>query len=119
MLIISNSTKNVGLVELAVTNDERVEFFCEMKKEKYAPLQEEGKVNGWKVKVGAVEVGCRGFPASSMVSFVKEIGITGVDRNRLLKKIGEVAGNASRLPYCRILKLCASEFVYIEHHSLV
>ena len=96
MLIISNSTKKVGLVEMTVPSEERVEISGEMKKEKYAPLQEEGKANGWKVQVWAVEVGCRGFPASSIASFYKEIGITGSERNRLLKKIGEVAGNASR-----------------------
>ena len=46
--------------------DKRGKGSGEMKKEKYAPLQEEGKANGWKVKVWAVEVACYGFPASSM-----------------------------------------------------
>ena len=48
------------------------------------------------VQVWAVEAECRRFPSSSMASFFKEIDITGSERNRLLKKISEVAGNASR-----------------------
>ena len=44
----------------------------------------------------AVEVGCKGFPAASMGSFLKDIGIAGGERNRQLKKIGEVAMSSSR-----------------------
>ena len=44
----------------------------------------------------AVEVGCKGFPAASMVSFLKDIGIAGGERNWQLKKIGEVAMTSSR-----------------------
>ena len=68
----------------------------ELKKAKYAPLQEQGKVNGWKVHVWIVEVGCKGFPAASMTSFLKDIGIGGGERNRLLKRIGDKAMMASR-----------------------
>ena len=96
MLLISNSTKRVGMVELTVPSEERVEISSELKKIRYASLQEEGKANGWKVQLWAVEVGCRGFPASSMATFFKEIGITGSERNHGLKKLGEVAGEASR-----------------------
>ena len=44
----------------------------------------------------AIEVGCKGFPATSMASFLKDIGIAGGERNRQLKKIGEVAMTSSR-----------------------
>ena len=44
----------------------------------------------------AVEVRCKGFPAASMASFIKVIGIAGCERNRQLKKIGEEAMNSSR-----------------------
>ena len=44
----------------------------------------------------AVEVGCKGFPAASMASFLKDIGIAGGERNRQLKKIGGVAMTSSR-----------------------
>ena len=51
--------------------EERIAISSELKKSKYAPLQEEGKVNGWNVYVWTVEVGCKGFPAASMASFLK------------------------------------------------
>ena len=43
-----------------------------------------------------VEVGCTGFPAASMASALKDIGITGGERTRLMKKIEE-AENHSRM----------------------
>ena len=97
MLLVSESTKRIGLVELTVPSEERIEVSGELKKSKYAPLQEQGKVNGWNVNIWAVEVGCRGFTAASMASFLKDIGIAGGERNLQLKKIGEEAMSASRM----------------------
>ena len=96
MILSSESTKRMGLIELTVPSEDRVEVSGELKKAKYAPLQEQGKVKGWNVRVWAVEVGCKGFPAASMASFLKDIGIAGGERNRQLKKIGEEAMNSSR-----------------------
>ena len=96
MILISTESKKVGLVELTVPSEERVEVSGELKKTKYAPLPQEGKTNGWNVQVWTIEVGCKGFPASSMASFLKDLGFAGGERNRTLKKIGEVTENASR-----------------------
>ena len=96
MILLSESTKRIGLIELTVPSEERVEVSGELKKAKYASLQEEGKTRGWNVHMWAVEVGCKGFPAASMASFLKDIGIAGGERNRQLKKIGEVAMSSSR-----------------------
>ena len=97
MILMSEMTKRIGLIELTVPSEERIEVSRELKRAKYAPLQEEGKANGWNVQVWAVEVGCTGFPATSMASFLKDIGIAGGERTRLLKKIGEEAENSSRM----------------------
>ena len=96
MMLISESTRLAGVIELTVPREDRVEVSGELKKMRYAPLQEQGKANGWKVHVWAVEVGCRGFPAASMASFLKDIGMAGSERNRLLKRIGDEAMMASR-----------------------
>ena len=71
-------------------------MYGELKKSTYGPLQQQGEANGWNVQVWAIEVGCKGFPASSMSSFLKDLGFAGGERNRTLKKIGEVTENASR-----------------------
>ena len=96
MLLISNSTKRMGVIELTVPSEERIEIAGELKMTKYAVLQEEGKKNGWKVRLWAIEVGCRGFPAASMSTYLKDIGVEGGERRKQLKKLGEVAESASR-----------------------
>ena len=67
-----------------------------MKRNKYEAIAVDGKQRGWKVKLWAVEVGCRGFPASSMASFVKELGYKGKDGKKALEKISQVTEMASR-----------------------
>ena len=52
----------MGVVELTVPIEDRVEVSGEMKKAKYAVLQQEGKKNGLGVQILAMEVGCIGFP---------------------------------------------------------
>ena len=66
MILVSESTKRIGLIELVVPSEERVEVSGELKKAKYASLQEERKTRGWNVHMWAVEVGCKGFLAASM-----------------------------------------------------
>ena len=58
--------------------------------------EEEGKRKGWAVTVWAVEVGSRGFPASSMVSLLRDMGLEGGERKRRLKRIGETAEKVSK-----------------------
>ena len=96
MLLISDSSKRMGIVELTVPSEERVEISGEIKREKYQRIVQEGKERGWTVRVWTVEVGCRGFPAASMASFLKDIGIGGGERNRALRRIGEAAESGSR-----------------------
>ena len=95
MLLISKSTKQLGIIELTVPSEQRVEISSELKKNKYAVIEEEGRLKGWKTRVWAVEVGCRGFPASSLSSMLREMGCTGRERKTALKKIGWEAETAS------------------------
>ena len=96
MLLLSRGTKRMGIIELTVPSEERIEVSSELKKMKYEGLKIEGRSNGWAVTVWAVEVGCRGFPASSLATFLKDIGIGGGERRRRLKRIGETAERASK-----------------------
>ena len=66
----------MGVMELTVPNEDRVEVADEIKRSKYAVLQVGGRKRGWAVQVLAVEVGCRGFPAGSVASLFKDIGLT-------------------------------------------
>ena len=96
MLLMSEKSKRVGIVELTVPSEERVELSGELKREKYQGLKQEGERKGWRVRIWTVEVGCRGFPAASMAAFLKDMGIGGGERSRNLKRIGEAAERCSK-----------------------
>ena len=96
MILVSDNTKRLGLIELTVPGEERVELSGELKRAKYEELEREGRRKGWAVRIWTVEVGCQGFPAASMATFLKDIGISGGERARNLRKIGETAERCSR-----------------------
>ena len=96
LILVSERTKKMGLVELTVPLEENVETAGERKMTKYSIIHEEGKRNGWNVRMWSVEVGCRGFPAASMATFLKDIGMRGSERAKQLRKLGEIAEMASR-----------------------
>ena len=96
MMIISSKTKQASIVELTVPSEDRIEVSGEIKKTKYEAIAVEGRQRGWKIRIWAVEVGCRGFPAASMASFVKEIGYRGKEGRKALDKISHVTETASR-----------------------
>ena len=95
-MLISNQTKQASIIELTVPNEDRVEVSGELKRNKYEAIAVDGRQRGWRVRIWAVEVGCRGFPASSMASFVRELGYRGRDGKKALDKISHVTEMASR-----------------------
>ena len=96
MVLVSQSTQQLGIVELTVPNENRIEVSSELKKAKYAPLVEEVRQKGWRVNIWAVEVGCKGFPARSLTVLLRDVGYTGKERKNILRKVGDVAEEASR-----------------------
>ena len=96
IIFVSNKSKQMGIVELTVPCEERIEISGEIKRLKYEQIVNEGRQNGWKVRCWSVEVGCRGFPAVSMSSFLKDIGYPGGERKKIVERIGKTAEDASR-----------------------
>ena len=96
IIIVSKGTKQMAITELTVPSEERIEVAGELKKQKYEKIATEGKQNGWRVRCWAVEVGCRGFPATSMSCFLRDIGYSGKERKELIEKISKRAEEASR-----------------------
>ena len=84
------------IIELTVPTEERIEVSGELKRTKYEVLISEGRRNGWRVRCWAVEVGCRGFPAISMSTLLREIGLAGGERKKVMEKLGYIAEEASR-----------------------
>ena len=96
IILVSSKTKQMGIVELTVPMEDRIEISGEMKRNKYEKIVTEGMQNGWKVRCWSVEVGCRGFPAVSMSRFLKDIGYPGGQRKKTVEVIGKTAENASK-----------------------
>ena len=80
IIIVSSKSKQMGIVELTVPIEERIEISGELKRNKYEKIITEARQNGWRVRCWAVEVGCRGFPATSKSVFLKGIGYSGGER---------------------------------------
>ena len=62
-----------------------------MKKAKYSPLAEEAKQRGWRVRIWAVKVGCKCFPAQSLTVLFRDMGCNGREW-----KMWDVTKEASR-----------------------
>ena len=96
MMLISQKTKQATFVELIFPSEERIEVSGEIKKTKYQAIAVEGRQKGWRIRIWAVDVGCRGFPASSTASVVKELGYRRKEGMKALEKISQVTETASR-----------------------
>ena len=93
--VVSRKTKQIAIVELTVPNEDRIEVSGELKRLKYEQIAQEGRKNGWRVRIWAVEIGCRGFPAVSMSTFLKYIGYRGGMKKKVIEKMSKVAEEAS------------------------
>ncbi|TWW79887.1 hypothetical protein D4764_10G0009170 [Takifugu flavidus] len=98
MVLTSESTKQVVLVELTVPWEDRLE---EANKRKYANLVIECQNKGWKARREPVEVGCRGFAGQSLPRTLKLLGVKGQLCRRAIKTIIEAAEKASRWLWIR------------------
>ncbi len=77
LVLWSHSLKSVYITELTVPWENSTEEAYERKKLRYIELAADAQQRGWKAKVYPVEVGCRGFVASSSIRLLKDLGIHG------------------------------------------
>ncbi|XP_067284127.1 uncharacterized protein [Pseudorasbora parva] len=96
MLLISETSKQIVLLELTVPWEDRIEEANERKRAKYAELVEECRNNGWRARCEPIEVGCRGFAGQSLCRAYNILGIIGASKRRAIKEVTESAEVASR-----------------------
>ena len=75
MVMFSNSTKKVILIELTCPCEENMEKWHDEKLSKYLPLKTTIESNGWSVHLFAVEVGAKGFCARSVMCCFHSMGL--------------------------------------------
>lgn len=95
MVLMSEATKQVVLLELPVPWKDRREETQERKRAKYTPLVTECWRLGWKAHCEPTEVDCRGFAGPSLHRVLGLLGICGQQRGRATKNILEAS---KRLP---------------------
>ena len=101
MVLTSESTKQVVLLELTVPWEDRIEEANERKRAKYSELTAECRSNGWKARCEPVEIGCRGFAGHSLQRVFKLLGVRGLQLRKATKNILEAAEKASRWLWIR------------------
>ncbi|KAK0150652.1 hypothetical protein N1851_008245 [Merluccius polli] len=96
IVLFSDVTRQVVLLELTVPWEERMEEANERKRAKYTELVEECRRRGWRARCVPIEVGCRGFAARSLCKVYSLLGITGAHQRKAIKTTTEAAEKASR-----------------------
>lgn len=77
IMLWSQTSKQVALIELRVPWEERIEEAHERKLGKYQSLIFESQQRGWRAWNLPVEVGCRGFPGLSLWRALGMLGVRG------------------------------------------
>ena len=96
LVLWSASLKQVYIVELTVPWESAVEEAYERKKLRYADLAADAQQRGWKAKVCPVEVGCRGFVATSTSRLLREMGVRGKAHRQAVKDLSRAAEKGSQ-----------------------
>ncbi|XP_028316518.1 uncharacterized protein LOC114471795 isoform X5 [Gouania willdenowi] len=101
MVLTSDSTKQVVLLELTVPWEDRIDEANERKRAKYCELTTECRSNGWRARCESVEIGCRGFAGHSQQRVFKLLDIRGQQLRKATKNILEATEKASRWLWIR------------------
>ena len=96
LVLWSASLKHVYIIELTVPWEGAVEEAYERKKLRYSELAADAQQQGWKAKVCPVEVGCRGFVATSTTRLLREMGVRGKAHRQAVKDLSRAAEKGSQ-----------------------
>ena len=101
IVLWSRSRMRVYFIELTVPLEDLVVEVYERKKLRYVKLGAEAEQRGWKVRICPVEVGCRGFVAKSVVSLLREFGVSGQSVRKIVKEMSDDAVRSSQWIWIR------------------
>ena len=96
IVMYSNKEKMVILIELTVPWEDRFEESHQLKSAKYAGLVSDITSNGWRSQCFPVEVGTRGFPATSLRRMFIDLGFSSRKTYQVCKAAGNAAEGASQ-----------------------
>ena len=96
IVMYSNKEKMVILIELTVPWEDRFEESHQLKSAKYAGLVSDITSNGWRSQCFPVEVGTRGFPATSLRRMFLDLGFSSRKTYQGCKAAGSAAEGATQ-----------------------
>ncbi|XP_078458809.1 uncharacterized protein LOC144723905 [Lampetra planeri] len=96
MVLWSRSLKKVFIIELTVPWEDSVDEAYERKHLRYADLAAKARHHGWNTEVRPVEVGCRGFVATSTTRLLRDLGIKGQSQRSAIRAVSEAAEGSSQ-----------------------
>ncbi|XP_035862163.1 uncharacterized protein LOC118496075 [Sander lucioperca] len=96
LVLWSALLKLVNIIKLTVPWEGAVEEAYERKRLRYAELAADAQQQGWNVKVCPVEVGCRGFIATSTSRLLREMGVRGKAHRQAVKDLFRAAEKGSQ-----------------------
>ncbi len=88
MILLPRSSKNILIAELTVPCEDRLAISRQLQKARYQDLIDEALVKGWHAVLFPIEVGCRGFPTTSVHCFQQKVSL---DLKQLKKATEEIA----------------------------
>ena len=96
LVLWSASLKLVYIIELTVPWEGAVEEAYERKMLRYTELAAEVKQQGWRAEIRPVEVGCRGFIATSTSRLLREMGVRGKALRQAVRDLSGAAEKGSQ-----------------------
>ena len=95
VVVWSESSKTVILIELTCPAEENFVDAAHRKRERYAVLCEQIRNANWTVVLRTIESGARGFVAHSFRKVFRELGLSGLEATRACKDISNVTARCS------------------------
>ncbi|KAK3084250.1 hypothetical protein FSP39_010689 [Pinctada imbricata] len=91
----STAAKKLVAIRLTVPWEERFQEANERKALKYADLMADCRQQNWCAWLFPVQIGCRGFPATSVWKLLSALGIIGRDQKKAINRLRDAAERAS------------------------
>ena len=99
IVIVSNSSRAVILVELTSPSEENIQQRNFDKRKKYESLIEGCRANDWKAHLFCVEIGARGFVADSFFGAMRKLGMKNREVKDIRRKVSNIALRCSYAIY--------------------
>ena len=96
MLLVLKQANSIYIVELTVPWEDRLDTSHQLKSAKYSDLIEGARIKGLHASQFSIEVGCRGFVATSTCYFLRELGLQPFKLKKANPAVSSVAESSFR-----------------------